>query len=94
MYIQDVVALDKSTSRYMDARRVDLHQRRGLHQFPRVALEAVLTPLLAACRSELLLIDLPRRLFRDVTNSRCCPHPPRRPSPSALSYVRIGEPRG
>src|SRR5215211_9164330 len=50
MYIQDVVALDKSASRYMDARRVDLHQRRGLHQFPRLALEAVLTPLPAACR--------------------------------------------
>jgi hypothetical protein len=82
MYIQYVVALDKSAARYMGARRVDLHQRRGLHQYPRLALEAVLTPLLAARRSELLLIDLPRRLYRDVTNSRCCPHPPHRPFPT------------
>jgi hypothetical protein len=34
----------------MEPHRVDLHQRRGLQQFPRLALEAVLTPLLAASR--------------------------------------------
>src|SRR5215210_6440117 len=41
---QDVVALDENAPRCMEPHRVDLHQRRGLHQFPRLAIEAVLTP--------------------------------------------------
>jgi hypothetical protein len=48
MLPQDVVDLDRYAPRCIEAHRVDLHQRRGLHQFPRIALQAVLTPLLAA----------------------------------------------
>src|SRR5215204_3434774 len=44
MLPQDVVSLDGYTPRCIDAHRVDLHPRRGLHQFPRIALQAVLTP--------------------------------------------------
>ncbi len=58
MLPQDVVGLDKDAPRCIEAHRVDLHQRRGLHQFPRIAFEVVLTPLLAASLSELLLIGL------------------------------------
>src|SRR5215207_1941923 len=50
MLPQDVVGLDGYAPRCMQTHRVDLHRRRGLHQFPRIALEAVLTPLLAAPR--------------------------------------------
>jgi hypothetical protein len=58
MISQDVVELGKNAPRCMELHRVELRQRRGLHQFPRLALEAVLTPLLAASR--LGLVPIPR----------------------------------
>jgi hypothetical protein len=42
--IQDVVDPDNHEPRYMERHGVDLHQRRGLHQFRRIAPKAVLTP--------------------------------------------------
>jgi hypothetical protein len=44
VFTQDVVDPDNHEPRYMDRHGVDLHQRRGLHQFRRIAVEAVLTP--------------------------------------------------
>jgi hypothetical protein len=44
MLTQDVVGLDGYPTRCMQTHPVDLHRRRGLHQFPRIALEAVLPP--------------------------------------------------
>ena len=41
---QDVVDPDNVEPRYMEKHGVDLHQRRGLHQFRRIAVKAVLTP--------------------------------------------------
>jgi hypothetical protein len=58
MISQDVAVLGKNAPRCMELHRVELRQRRGLHQFPRLALEAVLTPLLAASR--LGLVPIPR----------------------------------
>jgi len=48
MLPQDVVGLDGYAPRCIEAHRVDLHQRRGLHHFPRIALESGPHPLLAA----------------------------------------------
>jgi hypothetical protein len=44
MVPQDVVDSDKDAPRCVETNRVDFHQRRGLHQFSRIALEVILTP--------------------------------------------------
>jgi hypothetical protein len=44
MLPQDVVGLDGYAPRCIEAHRVDLHQRRGLHHFPTIALEKRSSP--------------------------------------------------